>query len=373
MRGRARWRSFDRFGPRRQRAWDFGQVERSGRSAGAAPAAARHPEWVSLRSDGRHATPSRRDRFGPRPQRAWEVGRAFRPEAGAAPAVRATRVAGVRRSTCRDTRTRTGAARPVGSASVSVTSTCRRPVRRQPQRDTEGVSLRTSEASRSGTCAQPAGVVRLACQTALRARRAVRLRFVQSVHERPSHHRTDGSDRHPQPRHAERTNATRKGNRQRDARHRHLEVARRERARSSRRSSLPILLTLAVIPYGKRRPVGKPLSWGEAMIAVGLRLRRHVPRLRHRAPTSGSTTPTRTSAGARTRSSTAPAASSSRSRPAAGTRSRCSTRRSATSSSCSSTSIFFGLHHLHLALVAEARPGRRRHRDRDQHATVARW
>ena len=25
--------------------------------------------------------------------------------------------------------------------------------------------------------------------------------------------------------------------------------------------------TLAVIPYGNRRPVGKPLSWGEAMIA----------------------------------------------------------------------------------------------------------
>jgi hypothetical protein len=27
-----------------------------------------------------------------------------------------------------------------------------------------------------------------------------------------------------------------------------------------------ILLSLAVIPYGKRRPVGAPLSWGEAMI-----------------------------------------------------------------------------------------------------------
>jgi len=27
-----------------------------------------------------------------------------------------------------------------------------------------------------------------------------------------------------------------------------------------------IVLTLAVIPWGKRRPVGKPLSWGEAMI-----------------------------------------------------------------------------------------------------------
>jgi hypothetical protein len=29
-----------------------------------------------------------------------------------------------------------------------------------------------------------------------------------------------------------------------------------------------IALTFAVIPYGKRRPVGKPLSWGEAMIAA---------------------------------------------------------------------------------------------------------
>ena len=28
-----------------------------------------------------------------------------------------------------------------------------------------------------------------------------------------------------------------------------------------------VLLTLAVIPYGKRRPIGTPLSWGEAMIA----------------------------------------------------------------------------------------------------------
>jgi len=29
-----------------------------------------------------------------------------------------------------------------------------------------------------------------------------------------------------------------------------------------------ILLTLAVIPYGKRRPVGKPVSWGEAMLGA---------------------------------------------------------------------------------------------------------
>jgi hypothetical protein len=29
-----------------------------------------------------------------------------------------------------------------------------------------------------------------------------------------------------------------------------------------------VLLTLAVVPYGKRRPVGKPLTWGEAMAAA---------------------------------------------------------------------------------------------------------
>src|SRR5262249_62361266 len=29
-----------------------------------------------------------------------------------------------------------------------------------------------------------------------------------------------------------------------------------------------LLLTLAVIPYGKRRPPGTPVSWGEAMLAA---------------------------------------------------------------------------------------------------------
>jgi hypothetical protein len=29
-----------------------------------------------------------------------------------------------------------------------------------------------------------------------------------------------------------------------------------------------IALTLVAIPFGKRRPVGKPLSWGEAMVAA---------------------------------------------------------------------------------------------------------
>jgi len=31
---------------------------------------------------------------------------------------------------------------------------------------------------------------------------------------------------------------------------------------------LAIALTLAVIPYGKRRPVGTPFSWGESMLAA---------------------------------------------------------------------------------------------------------
>ena len=29
--------------------------------------------------------------------------------------------------------------------------------------------------------------------------------------------------------------------------------------------TLTVVMTLAVIPFGKRRPVGKPLTWGEAM------------------------------------------------------------------------------------------------------------
>lgn len=29
---------------------------------------------------------------------------------------------------------------------------------------------------------------------------------------------------------------------------------------------LTVVLTLAVIPYGKRRPIGRPVSWGEAMV-----------------------------------------------------------------------------------------------------------
>ncbi len=30
--------------------------------------------------------------------------------------------------------------------------------------------------------------------------------------------------------------------------------------------AVSIVLTLAVIPYGKRRPIGTPVSWGEAML-----------------------------------------------------------------------------------------------------------
>lgn len=29
---------------------------------------------------------------------------------------------------------------------------------------------------------------------------------------------------------------------------------------------LTVVLTVAVIPYGKRRPIGRPVSWGEAMV-----------------------------------------------------------------------------------------------------------
>jgi hypothetical protein len=32
--------------------------------------------------------------------------------------------------------------------------------------------------------------------------------------------------------------------------------------------AITLILIFAVIPYGKRRPVGKPLSWGEGMLAA---------------------------------------------------------------------------------------------------------
>jgi hypothetical protein len=31
---------------------------------------------------------------------------------------------------------------------------------------------------------------------------------------------------------------------------------------------LTVAMTLAIVPYGKRRPVGTPLTWGEAMLAA---------------------------------------------------------------------------------------------------------
>ena len=58
-----------------------------------------------------------------------------------------------------------------------------------------------------GTCAQPAGVVRLACQTALRARRAVRLRFVRaftSGRAPPDRRHDPSSEIAPRPNHPRR-------------------------------------------------------------------------------------------------------------------------------------------------------------------------
>ena len=46
-------------------------------------------------------------------------------------------------------------------------------------------------------------------------------------------------------------------------------------------------LTLLVIPYGKRRKPGTPVTWGEAMLAADLCVRRVVPRPTASFPTSG--------------------------------------------------------------------------------------
>ena len=75
------------------------------------------------------------------------------------------------------------------------------------------------------------------------------------------------------------------------------------------RSSARSRSRLAVIPYGKRRPVGKPVSWGEAMLGRGLRLRRDAARLRHRAPPVDRPRRPQPRLDTRTRSSTARAAS----------------------------------------------------------------
>ena len=60
---------------------------------------------------------------------------------------------------------------------------------------------------------------------------------------------------------------------------------------------LTTALSLVVIPYAKRRPKGTPTSWGEAMLAVDVRVLRACSSRSASSRTSGSTTPTRTSAG----------------------------------------------------------------------------
>ena len=79
-------------------------------------------------------------------------------------------------------------------------------------------------------------------------------------------------------------------------------------------SGLPLLVRRCprvwrslAIPYAKRRPKGTPVSWGEAMLAVGVRVRHHVRRLRRRARTSGSHhSDAEPAGGRRARSSTGP-------------------------------------------------------------------
>ena len=96
-------------------------------------------------------------------------------------------------------------------------------------------------------------------------------------------------------------------------------------------------MTLVAIPYGKRRPVGTPVSWGEAMLAsvyaFGVMFLAFgvVPHqwIDHADKDLGWTGPSIVYG---------PGGILKPQPRAAGTRSRCSTRRSATSSSSSSTS-----------------------------------
>ena len=135
-----------------------------------------------------------------------------------------------------------------------------------------------------------------------------------------------------------------------------------------------IVLTLAVIPYGKRRPVGKPVSWGEAMLGVGLRLRRDVPRLRHRAQPVDQPRRPATSAGhgqAHRRPRRHPASSQADGGWFPFTLQYEAVRDIVV---VIIHVIFFGLFIFIFALVAEARHARQaRHRDRDVVVTADRW
>ena len=152
-----------------------------------------------------------------------------------------------------------------------------------------------------------------------------------------------------------RRNARRLGFNQRDC-HRRLQVARNER-RVPHRVVLATAMTLVAIPYGKRRPIGTPFTWGEAMLGSVYAFGTCCSSRSASCPTSGSITPTRNSGGA-PRIVYGPGGSSSRSRPeptADGTRSRSSTRRRRPSSS-HHPRLLLRTADLHLDVVAEARP-----------------
>ena len=119
-------------------------------------------------------------------------------------------------------------------------------------------------------CTPPSGTTTLTCQTALRARRAVRLRG-SCERSREVTGRAHGSTVHRPP-----------------SRTPHPDPPRPPHGKADASPMLAIdilewpgmnvaflvsffgaiaLTASSVIPYGKRRPVGKPLSWGEAMVA----------------------------------------------------------------------------------------------------------
>ena len=116
-------------------------------------------------------------------------------------------------------------------------------------------------------------------------------------------------------------------------------------------------MTLAVIPLAKRRPMGTPLTWGEAMVASVYVFFVHVPRVRRRAPPVADPRRRRAELARRRawwsdrRSAPAPARVPARSTSPA----RCS----ATSSPSGIYVVFFGAADLRVGLVAEARARRR--------------
>ena len=192
------------------------------------------------------------------------------------------------------------------------------------------------------TCAQPRRTATLACQTALRARRAVRLRFVRTFTSGRVTHRPTAATvirRPPRDRTTTRTSGK-------------ATPARCSPSTSSKWPGINVAFLVsffaAIAADARRHPVRQaPPGRQAALVGRGdarrrLRLRRDVPRLRRRAPPVDRPRRQEPRLEQGQASSTARAASSSRRRPAGGSRSRCSTRRSATSSSSSSTSSSSG-------------------------------